>query len=290
MQHNLSISPRNVYLASPTQHGDTEWGQDVARELSSSIRDSSACGARARWARWNLVCRALYRAWRYRLKIERQEIRFLRRTIRPGQTVVDIGAHKGAFTYWMHRSVGRSGQVIAFEPQAELADYLVRVSRALGIDKVAVVSCALSSRSGTTTLVRPVGHPSPGAAITSRKGQNEEIVSVQVNTLDDFFLEHPRRPIHFIKCDVEGHEHDVFRGGVRILREDRPILLFECERRHHPQRQIDHVFRLLEGLGYEGYFFSGPRGVLRPLCDLGEAQLNNPESKRYTRNFVFLPR
>jgi len=290
MQHDLSIYPRNVYLASPPRHDDVRCGQDAAREQSSSARDRLASEARARWAHWNLGCRVLYRAWRYRWKIERREIRFLRRTIRPGQTVVDVGAHKGAWTYWMHRSVGRSGHVIAFEPQAELADYLVRVSRALKMDEVNVVSCALSSRSGTTTLVRPVGRPWPSAAITSHKGQNEEIVSVKANTLDDFFIEHPRRPVGFIKCDVEGHEYDVFRGGARILREDRPTLLFECERRHHRQRRIDHIFRLLEGLGYKGYFFAGPRGVLRPLCDLCEAQLNNPESKRYTRNFVFLPR
>jgi len=229
----------------------------------------------------------LYRAWRYRWKVEAAEIRFLLRAIRPGQTVVDIGAHKGALTYWMQRCVGPLGQVFAFEPQPELADYLVCIKSALRMDHVTVVNGAMSSRCGTCTMVRPFGKPWPSAMITSEQRPDEEAVLVKSHTLDDFFRNKQRHPVHFIKCDVEGHEYDVFRGGEGVLRRDRPTLLFECERRHHPQRRIGHIFRYLEGLGYEGYFFARPRGGLRPLSELSETQLAVPHSNTYTRNFVF---
>ena len=78
-----------------------------------------------------LRTRLLHRAWRYRLRIERPEILFLLEHLAPGQTAVDVGAHKGAFTYWMDRLVGPTGHVLAFEPIPELAAYLGRVRHAV---------------------------------------------------------------------------------------------------------------------------------------------------------------
>ena len=40
--------------------------------------------------------------------------------------------------------------------------------------------------------------------------------------------EHNVGKISFIKCDVEGHEFQVFQGGESVLSEDHPTLLFEC--------------------------------------------------------------
>jgi hypothetical protein len=64
----------------------------------------------------------LYRALRYRL--EKQEIKLVQRHLAPGDVAVDVGAHKGAYTWWMRRAVGESGRVYAFEPQPALADNL----------------------------------------------------------------------------------------------------------------------------------------------------------------------
>ena len=61
--------------------------------------------------------RYLYRAYRYRYRVDRAELRFVRESLEPGQVAVDIGCHKGAYTYWMRRQVGPNGMVFAFEPQ-----------------------------------------------------------------------------------------------------------------------------------------------------------------------------
>ena len=60
------------------------------------------------------------RAWRYRLIIEKHEIRFLIKHLKPGQIAVDIGSHKGAYAFWMYKSLGNNGSVYAFEPQPQL--------------------------------------------------------------------------------------------------------------------------------------------------------------------------
>lgn len=66
--------------------------------------------------------RWLFRAWRYRYRLERREITLLLQQLRPGDWAVDVGAHKGAYTYWMQRAAGATGQVFALEPQPLLAD------------------------------------------------------------------------------------------------------------------------------------------------------------------------
>ncbi len=90
--------------------------------------------------------RMLYRAWRYRWKLDREEIRFVRGHLAPGDTAVDIGAHKGAYAYWMHRAVTPGGREVCFEPQPELAQYLGRMKTALRLDRLEVKNLALSSR------------------------------------------------------------------------------------------------------------------------------------------------
>jgi FkbM family methyltransferase len=228
----------------------------------------------------SLTCRA----WRYRLWLERYEIGFVRRSLAPGDTAVDIGAHKGAYTYWMHKAVAPSGRVVCFEPQPQLADYLNRMKAALPMERVEVVNLALSSRRGEMTLAVPQGGPSPAATLESGLLKGPHILFlVGVTTLDDYFGTGAQ--VHFIKCDVEGHEFDVFRGGERLLRAQHPILLFECEERHQRRQEWRDTFAFLEGIGYQGAFFT-PKG-LRSIREFDPVRHGEPTSPEYVNNFVF---
>lgn len=234
---------------------------------------------------WAQRARFLYRAWRYRLLLDREEIAFLRRTLRSGQTSIDIGANKGGHTYWMHRAVGRRGRVFAFEPQPNLADDLRRAKAALRLTRLTVVQAALFSSPGEGRLaVSGEGQWAKLQQPDSRYGGRQ--IAVPVESLSHYFARHAGRPIHFIKCDVEGQELEVFRGGEAILREDRPTLVFECECRHHSTGKIDHVFQYLQSLGYEGFFWSHG---MRPLSDFDPEVHQDLDGKRYINNFAFLP-
>jgi hypothetical protein len=50
----------------------------------------------------------IYRAYRYRFKLEQQEIGLLLKNLNQGDVGVDIGAHKGAYTYWMWQDARRA--------------------------------------------------------------------------------------------------------------------------------------------------------------------------------------
>lgn len=228
----------------------------------------------------------LVRAWRYRFRVDRHEIRHLLAHLAPGACAVDVGAHKGAYTHWMARAVGPGGRVFAFEPQPALAHRLRQALAAAGKGQVAVENLAISDRPGKLRLRIPAGGTTCGATLEPREGPAVEF-EVQVTSLDRYFEDHPGLRVGFLKVDVEGHELAVFRGAERILRTDRPELLFECEARHLGTRPIGEVFRYLEDLGYEGCFYRGGRRI--PVSAFRPEMQRFPGTRSYVNNFAFSP-
>jgi len=206
----------------------------------------------------------------------------------PGSTVVDIGANKGGYTYWLSKAVDRKGKVFAFEPQPHLADYLKK-SFAEGFNgNITVESIGLSSKCGTARLIIPEKGKSysPGATLEADNCEGFHSFNVPTDTLDNYFAGKNSRPVRFIKCDVEGHELEVFKGGETLLKEDHPVILFECESRHLSKNSIRDVFKYLLDLGYEGHFFFDKK--LLPLSIFDEKVHHVWGAKLYANNFLFM--
>lgn len=192
-----------------------------------------------------------HRFLRCRYKSEAPSIRFLLDAPLAGGTLIDAGANMGVFSYYLSRAAGPEGRVYAFEAQPELGAHLRAVRETFGLDNLAVVPQALSSAPGTLTLQRPaVG--SGRASFDHDAGSDAERLEVRVTTLDDFLAGEDCPPLRFVKCDVEGHELEVFRGAQATLSRDGPLLLFEC---HHAEAADGGLFDFLAGLGYDGVFF-----------------------------------
>ena len=133
--------------------------------------------------------RWISRAWKYRLIVERQEILFMLEHLKPDQNAVDIGAHKGAYTYWMSKYTGTNGNVFAFEPQSKLFNQLNKTLDDSKTNNVHVELLALSSNKGEKTLLIPGKKTSPSASIHNKSlddGQSAKI-NVKTTTLDDYF-------------------------------------------------------------------------------------------------------
>lgn len=237
-----------------------------------------------------LLARSLlaHRGWRYRTRVDPDEIRWMRSALREGDSAVDVGAYKGGYTYWMRREVGDAGEVLAIEPQPGLARYLRRCALDFGWDNVHVAEVAASSRRGTATLRLPAGEPSPAASLVGASLRGDTLgYEVGTDTLDSLLAEHhlDESDVRLIKCDVEGHELDVFRGAVDTLARHRPYLLFECEARHLEGHTMQDVFEHLARLGYRGAFFW--HGSLVDVDDF-DADVHQVEGRRpYANNFVF---
>jgi FkbM family methyltransferase len=189
---------------------------------------------------------------------EREEAAFARSVLKPGDVAVDVGAHIGFFTMQMAAAVGATGRVYAFEPFDANADLLERslVENAFG-DRVLFRRAAVGAAPGRAALTFPVETLNSGGAYLLRGGtaplSGNLAKEVPVVALDALDL---RRPVAFIKMDVEGAEPQVVRGAAKILADDRPIILSEL----HPT-QLDRASGVspaeflseLEAIGYRAH-------------------------------------
>ncbi len=229
----------------------------------------------------------MHRAYKYRYVDDREEIRFLLSVLQDGDTAIDIGAHKGGYTYWMDKAVGHLGKVIAFEPQPAGA----RLLRQL-FPHVTVEQAALSDHSGEKVLyIKPRSYEVSFEASLSADYPDALTQSVQTITLDDYCSRRRLRP-RFIKIDVEGHELEVIRGAVETLKLARPYMLIEIEKRHIGAFKMQELLDHLEGLGYWGYFvWRGNRQSVKNFdFRVHQALKNIGKAGEYINNFMFEPK
>jgi FkbM family methyltransferase len=144
------------------------------------------------------------------------------RLVRPGDTVLDIGANVGLVTLRLSKRVGPTGLVHAFEPNPVIADRLASSLAANGILNVRLHQVALGAEEARLQLSVPEGNAGAASLLADRaSGKN---VEVPVRRLDNFDL----GPIGFVKMDVEGFEENVLRGFWKTLSSCPPrVILFE---------------------------------------------------------------
>lgn len=227
--------------------------------------------------------RAFYRlnAYRYYWLLE-PETRYLAEMVGPGSIAVDVGACWGAYLYWMARV---AKQVVAFEPNPALVEYLRRVAP----PGVQVHHAALSDRNGQAILKVPRSGTDPYALATIATPEagfpsSYEEISVPRVRLDDLGL-HPG----LIKIDVEGHEEEVLNGAAETIARSQPNLLIEVEERHKAG-SVERVTKQLGELGYDGWFHLDGEWLPVARFDLDVHQNASRvavTSGQYVNNFFF---
>lgn len=232
-----------------------------------------------------------YRANKYKNKDDKGGIAYINSVIKEGQTVLDIGAHKAGYLYFMLKQVGNKGRVFAFEPQSNLYKYIKKIKGLFKWDNVTIEHLALSDSEGTATLYIPTNKvskaSSPGATILEHKDHSNANITenIRTETLDSYCNRHNIKPA-FLKIDVEGNELRIFQGGFNTLKKYKPKIIVEIEARHVGQEKVFETFRFLESLGYNGYLLHGLNSI--PLANFSfEKHQNTNDMKNYCNNFVF---
>ncbi len=82
--------------------------------------------------------------------------------------------------------------------------------------------------------------------------KSQGTVQVKTNTFDGFCNRHAIETVHFAKCDTEGHDINVIRGALGMLRAGRVVALqFEYNHRWVYERAfLKDAFDLVSGLEY----------------------------------------
>lgn len=184
---------------------------------------------------------------------EPMERKALLAAARESRVILDVGANIGWYSLHFSR-VAPQARIHAFEPAARIHERLLTNLALNGIDSVVTERLALQDQEGTDTLYF---HPAETGATSVRDNrgfagvQREEI---RCTTLDHYCRRHDLRP-DLIKCDVEGGELSVVKGGLAILRECRPVVFLELLRKwsanfgYHP----NEVIGIMHDLGYRAW-------------------------------------
>jgi FkbM family methyltransferase len=233
------------------------------------------------------ACRLLIRSAKYRFHKDRDEIKRLLADTPRGGVCVDVGAHKGAYTWLMAKRVGATGKVIAVEPQSGLCDRLRADLATLRCSTIQVVNCALSDRAGHADLLFPDTVSTQGATLEANvHGFKRDRVSVEVLPLDDLMRTQPR--CDAIKIDAEGHEVQILQGALNTLRQRRPVVLVEAENHAGPESDhINQISALMTSVGYMGEFHDGHQW--KPLAEFSAEIHQNKSAAHYCNNVYFRP-
>ena len=157
--------------------------------------------------------------------------------IQKGNYILDIGAFLGSSTVLFADAVGKTGQVIAFEPIHFNA--LNRILKRLKLIQVKLNPLALGNESGQLEFLLPIykgiplysqsGFTQSYSELKSNPNYIFEKIPAEMMRLDDFILKQKIKAedIAGVKIDVEGAELSVLEGGEKFFESFKGFLLCE---------------------------------------------------------------
>lgn len=161
---------------------------------------------------------------------ERQEIRFIKRFLRPDESFMDIGANIGYHSLVAARRLDQSsGRIFTFEPTPQTFAWLLENIGINELDNILPQAMAFSDKPGTFLFHQyHGGNDAYNSFGNIMKYAPQSTVEVETTTLDLFVASQPEEDFSLIKIDVEGWEYPVFKGGAEYLSQpEAPVLMVE---------------------------------------------------------------
>lgn len=158
------------------------------------------------------------------------QVQLLSTNLVEGDTAIDIGAHCGQYGILMAARCGRTGDVVAFEPDPYAREKLLQnLALNPGIKRPVVEASACSDTAGEATLYSRGGNSQSSlarSAVGFSVANKLEEICVPLVTLDGYLLEHNLPEPRWVKIDVEGAEIKVLKGARQVLASNAGIV---CE-------------------------------------------------------------
>lgn len=209
--------------------------------------------------------------------IEPQEKKLVLSLASSCPTIFDIGANIGWYSLNFNL-LPKVKRICAFEPISYTYDYLKKHILINDARKVSAFNFGLSDVAGEKIFYWTKGETGSSSMVNLRNRHKINKIKCKTATMDEFMKNRQYGP-DFIKCDVEGAELFVFKGGVNTLKKYKPIIFTEMLRKwskkfgYHP----DDIINLLSGLGYQCYGYVNNK----------IKKIDSVDSEMETTNFFF---
>jgi FkbM family methyltransferase len=202
----------------------------------------------------------------------------LSKNLGPDSVLVDIGANFGFFTLMASKKI-IDGRIYAFEPVSETFQYLRDNVNINGLSKkIMIKQAAASDRDGHIYITN---NKFGGNHLLVKKRHDSE--SVPTIKLDTFAVQNNIKRINLIKCDVEGAELFVLKGGKKSISKYHPTIILEIQEnwiRRFGYSPSD-IFYFLQD---QGYIY---KLVIETSVAKGSDYRDIPADLEKTNNFIF---
>ena len=179
------------------------------------------------------------------------ETKAFKNMIRPGMTVLNVGASVGYYTLVSARLVGPTGKVYAFEPFPEAFSLLKRNVEKSGFKNITLVDKAIADFTGSSKFYLSSTNPLANSLGSGRT--DSRYIEVPTTTLDEFLGD---TKVDVIRMDIEGAEPLALKGMRSLL-----------ERNTRLEMHMEFDPLALEGLGFS------PQEYIRDLLEVFDLQV-----------------
>lgn len=132
--------------------------------------------------------------------------------LKPGQTVIDVGAHVGFFTLKASNAVGATGKVIALEPSSNNYAFLIRNIALNKSNNITPLKLGLFKKTGQAKLYTEHGLNTGGNSLYKPTFSYELI---PVTNFEYLLRLTKSRRINLLKMDVEGAELEILKSASK---------------------------------------------------------------------------
>lgn len=200
---------------------------------------------------------------------EQNEILFLRKYLKPGDTFFDIGSNIGLFSLHAAQIVTNNGNIHAFEPTPKTFARLmenIELNRYQNI--ITANNIGISSDIGKLSLnISTDGHDAWNTFAKQSEICFEKKIEIPVEKLDNYMSEKQIscKDIALIKIDVEGWEMEVLKGAKNLLLdENAPVLMVEFTESNlfAAGTNCYEIYDLIVSYGYKWYRYDSKNNIL----------------------------
>ncbi len=168
-------------------------------------------------------------------------------TPKAGDVVIDAGAYMGNYSILASRLVGKTGIVLAFEPDTIINEHAKKRMKKMRRTNIVNIPQGLLNKE--TTLEFSVAQN--GSSSFFDKIAEGQTYTVNCTTLDLIAKKMKLKSIDFIKMDIEGAELEAIDGAIGVLKQFRPHVAIASYHTRNGEITSIIVEKKLKKIGYQ---------------------------------------